>query len=216
MPTAVRTIAAALVIGLAFGGVLLLQQSSPAQVGWPTPVPPSASPAFPTPSTAPSPSQASALPGLGRLTERVTDDDGSISIAHPAGWTELLRPAGNHSVGVDLDGPVSDGVKAVRLIGQWVPLAAGQSAADWIAEQDVTHDGELSCAPPANDAIAIGGHPGLIIDGGCGILGGRTHYRAVAVVGERGYTFHMDSTILSEDGFRTLLANVIIDPTAGS
>ena len=153
---------------------------------------------------------------LGTLTQRTTADDTGISIAYPSGWQELQVPAGPRSIGVLLGDNTEGVVDAVRLVAQWAPLAAGQTAAEWIADADTAKQDELSCPPSENGAVAIGAHTGVMIDGGCGILGGRVHYRAVAVVGGRGYTFHMDTTILDEASFRILLADVVIDPTAGS
>ena len=217
MPVSVR-LATAIVFGvLVVGGALLAMRpsfvsvaTSPAPLISPTP---SSTPA-PTPQPTASPPVSTDALVIPAMTERTTPGPDGVSIGYPTGWV-----AEDDGVRWWLDGEPDSQL----IIGFYVvssKLKSSESAEEWVADSAAEESEGISMTCPASGpteiAIGSGGRRGIVLSSDCRYGGTGHHFRAVLVEGNRGYSFHMDTT--RADGrawFDALLANVTFDE-AGS
>ena len=75
----------------------------------------------------------------------------------------------------------------------------------------------MTCPPsagPTEITIGLRANRGVLLSNDCSVAGHRHHYLAVLVEGDRGYTFHMDTTQgNSREWFNALLSNVELGPS---
>jgi hypothetical protein len=188
----------------------------PATVGPSTSDRPSASPSgAPSTSASASPSiTATARPsssGIPSLTEIVMSRSGDLTIRYPTGWEVRAGDSADApgALGVQLPADANQLIPAF-FSGSSVPLADGQTPEEWVGDQR-SDPNQIGCD---SADVSIGGRRGVILAGGCGILGGRLHYLAIVVANGRGYSFHMDSrvTAIGDDWFAAFLAGVSFQP----
>lgn len=207
--------AAATVAVVGLGVVLLAPRPpSPAVISGPG-ISPSA-----TPSTSPSaspglpdPSPDLDGPAIPVFDKRTDPTPSGLSLGYPTGWAIAAPPADGALEPTDslalTWGDASPGkVPLAKLYAYSVALQDGETADEWIASQTATGSGLTCPVEFLRDVVRIGDRAGVLVESNCGLLGGRRHYRALAVVGQRGYTVHMDTTILDRAWFEALLASV--------
>lgn len=205
--------AIAMVTVVLLAGVLLLQRGpGPGPAISPSPSPTASG----TPSAAPSASATSDAGGPPLLTTTFTSPRNGYSVGYPADW--IVTPAKspwNAGVVNQWGSTALDELKSAtaRFVGTSQPLAAGQTADQWLASYAAG-----ACITPQSrwPSVSIGTAAGLIDADGCEApdppLGkGGPIFEAVVVVGGRAYAFTMDGE-LSHSDFVSFLAAVTLEP----
>ena len=215
MPVSPRLATAAVLGALVVGGALLAMRPSLDSVGTsPAPLVSPTAPSSPTPRPTDSPPVSSDALVIPAMNERTTPGPDGVSIGYPTGWA------------VEEDGVrwwLNGEPDSQLLIGFYVvssKLDASETAEEWVSDSagEETEGISMTCPAPGPTGITIGsgGRRGIVLSSDCRYGGMGHHFRAVLVEGNRGYSFHMDTT--RKDGrawFEALLANVTFDE-AGS
>ena len=214
MPGSLR-LAAAAVFGVLFvGGALLVMRPSFESVAT-SPAPLSSPTAASSPTAPPSasPPASSEPPLIPAMTERTTPGPDGVSVGYPAGWV-----VEDNAVHWLLNGE-PDSRPRVSFYVESSRLEASQTAEEWVADRAAEASGGLVTCPrsagPTEITIGSRVNRGILLSNDCSVAGHRHHYLAVLVEGDRGYSFHMDTTQKnSREWFDALLANVELGPSA--
>jgi len=220
--------AIAAVLVVAAGGLLLVRPSletgpgispSPSPVTSGSPAPSATPGASGTPEVSPAASSAS-TPGPGVLITTFTSPMNGYSLQYPGDWTVTPATASWAPQAVNQWGsPALDELKgsSARLVGTSQPLAAGQTADDWLLAY-----GDGACSGPVAtwQSVPIGNATGLIDADGCVASGvpsgkGGPLFDAVVIYGGRAYNFAMAGE-LSHADFLAVLATVTLDPASAT
>lgn len=223
MNTATRLAAVAAVIALAVLGAAFYLGQGHSQVGGPAVPTPTACPSAATGKATPSGTAVAtpvAIPPMDQWGVFVSPTMG-YSIAYPPG--AVCAPAtkpwlpGTTTLWGD---PTVDLLLApgVRLVGSSQPLAAGQSADDWIRAYLAV---QTPCTGerPAPEAATIDGQQGVIDQNGCstdgfgGIVPGGRLFDAFVVKGDRGYQFTLDGNV-DHAYFLAVLGTIKLNPAS--
>ena len=168
------------------------------------------------PTSSPAVSSDAGAPAV--LTRTFTSPRNGYSVLYPSEWT--ATPAGaswEKGVVTQWGSPALDELRGsvARFVGASQPLAAGQTADEWLAAFSAG-----SCLGlPANwRSVAIGAAEGLIDADGCDAPGaplgkGGQLFDAVVISGGRAYNFTMDGQVSPAD-FVAVLAPVTLDPAS--
>ncbi len=211
-----RTIAGiAVIAAILIGGVLLLQRG-PDQ-GPATSPSPNATPSV-TPVLSPSPSVSAQAGGQPVLTASFISPRNGFSVRYPGDWAATPAAARWEAGAVNEWGSAAlDELRGstARFVGASQPLAAGQTADQWLDAYDAR-----ACLGPRASwlEVPIGGTTGWIDADGCPATGativpnGRL-FDAVVIVGGRAYNFTMDGQVSHAD-FLAVLSTLTIDPAS--
>jgi hypothetical protein len=214
MPVSPRLATAAVLGVLVVGGALLAMRPSLVSVATsPSPLVSPTAPSSPTPQPTASPPVASDAFVIPAMTERTTPGPDGISIGYPTGWV------------VEEDGVrwwLNGEPDSQLLIGFYVDsskLEVSETADEWVADSAAEESEGISmtCPAPGPTEIMIGseGRRGIVLSSDCRYGGMGHHFRAVLVEGDRGYSFHMDTTRGNGRAwFEALLANVTFEEAA--
>ena len=207
--------AIAMVTIVLLAGLVLFQRGpEPGPAVSPSPSPSSSE----TPPASPSVTTSSGGGEAGLLIVLFTSPLHGYSVQYPADWT--VTPATAHwdnGVINQWGSPALDELQGAtaRFVGASQPLAAGQSADQWLAAYAAG-----ACITPRSSwlTVPIGTATGYIDADGCEApdppLGkGGPLFDAVVIVGGRAYSFTMDGK-LSHSDFVSFLAAVSLDPAS--
>ena len=197
------------------GGILLLQPGpGPGPATSPSPRPTMSA----SPLSSPSPSAPTGAVPPPVLTATFTSPRNGYSVLYPGDWTTTPATVNWEAGAVNQWGSTAlDELRgsSARFVGASQPLAAGETADQWLDEYGVG-----ACLGPRANwlSVPIGSATGLLDADGCPapngtiVVDGRL-FDAVVIVGGRAYNFTMDGE-LSHADFLAVLATVTLDPAS--